>query len=170
MSSSAKITPPEKICSDHNFENFDSGEPVLDDWLRERALENEVSRASRTYVVCSKDRVVGYYALATGAVKLADAPGRVKRNMPNPVPVMVICRLAVDQDYQGRGIGRGLLRDAVLRIIQAAEIAGIRAILVHALSEDSKQFYESCGFRPSPIDVMTLMITLDDAKKALIDT
>lgn len=169
MSSGDTITPPEKICSGHNLEDFDSGEPVLDDWLKRRALRNEASGASRTYVVCSGGRVVGYYALAVGAVESASASGRVKRNMPNPIPVMVIGRLAVDQDHQGRGMGRALLRDGVLRIVQAADIAGIRAILVHALTEDAKKFYERCGFHPSPVDPMTLMITLADAKKALID-
>lgn len=169
MSSDDTITPPEKIYSDHNLKDFDSGEPVLDDWLKRRALRNEADGASRTYVVCSGDRVVGYYALAMGAVASASASGKVKRNMPDPIPVMVIGRLAVDQNHQGRGMGRALLRDGVLRIVQAAEIAGVRAILVHALTEDAKKFYERCGFQPTPLDPMTLMITLPDAKKALID-
>ncbi|MDH5763205.1 MAG: GNAT family N-acetyltransferase [Nitrospinota bacterium] len=169
MSSDDTITPPEKICSDHNLDEFDSGEPVLDDWLRRRALRNEASGASRTYVICSGGRVVGYYALAVGAVESASASGKVKRNMPDPVPVMVIARLAVDQNYQGRGLGRALIRDGVLRIVQAADIAGIRAILVNALSDDARKFYERCGFHVSPIDSMTLMITLADAKKALVD-
>jgi GNAT superfamily N-acetyltransferase len=169
MFSGNTITPPEKICPDHNLDDFDSGEPVLDDWLKRRALRNEASGASRTYVVCSGGRVVGYYALAVGAVESASASGRVKRNMPDPIPVMVIGRLAVDQSHQGHGMGRALVRDGVLRIVQAAEIAGVRAILVHALTEDAKKFYERCGFRPSPLDIMTLMITVADAKKALID-
>lgn len=169
MSSDDTITPPEKICPDHNLEDFDSGEPVLDDWLKRRALRNEAGGASRTYVVCSGGRVVGYYCLAVGAVESARAPGKVKRNMPDPIPVMVVGRLAVDQDYQGRGVGRALLRDGILRVLQAADIAGIRAILVHALSEDAKKFYERCGFYPSPLDSMILMITLTDAKKALVD-
>jgi len=167
MSADDAITSPGKIQAGHNLASFDSGEPVLDDWLRRRALRNEATGASRTYTVCSKGRVVGYYTLAVGAVEAARAPGRVKRNMPDPVPVMVIGRLAVDQKYQGRGMGRALLRDAVLRIIQAADIVGVRAILVHALTDDAKKFYQRCGFRASPIDPMTLMITTADAEKAL---
>ena len=111
--------------------------------------------------------MVGYYALANGGVAQAGATGRVRRNMPDPVPVMVLGRLAVDRAYQGRGIGRGLLRDAVVRTLQAAEIGGIRAILVHAISEDAKHFYESSGFAVSPVDPTTLMITVADAEKAL---
>ena len=114
-------------------------------------------------------RVVGYYALAAGAVAHAEAPGRVRRNMPDPVPVMVIGRLAIDQTAQGQALGSALLRDAVLRIVQAAEIAGIRAILVHAISERAKRFYEKSGFVASPIEPMTLMITVAEARKALED-
>ncbi|MFQ5674005.1 MAG: GNAT family N-acetyltransferase [Nitrospinales bacterium] len=163
------ITPPGKIRADHKLESFDCGKPVLDDWLRRRALRNEAAGASRTYVVCGKGRrVVGYYTLAVGAVEAARAPGRVKRNMPDPVPVMVIGRLAVDRKYQEHGMGRALLRDAVLRIMQAADIVGVRAVLVHALTEDAKKFYQRCGFRASPVDPMTLMITMADAAKALV--
>ena len=162
-----EVTPPEKIQTDHNLESFNSGESVLDDWLRRRAVRNDDTGASRTYVVCSEGRVVGYYTLAVGAVEAIATPGRIKRNMPDPIPVMVIGRLAVDQKYQGRGMGRGLLRDAVLRIIQAADIIGVRAILVHALTEDAKKFYQYCGFRSSPVDPMMLMITVADAVKAL---
>ncbi len=112
-------------------------------------------------------RVVGYYALAVGAVAHAGAPGRVRRNMPDPVPVMVIGRLAVDQAVQGQAIGPALLRDAVLRTLQAGEIAGIRAILVHAISERAKGFYERWGFTSLPLEPMTLMITVAEARKAL---
>jgi GNAT superfamily N-acetyltransferase len=144
----AAIRPPEKLSATHDLSDFDSGEPVLDEWLRQRALHNEASGASRTYVVCVGKTVVGYYTLAVGAVAHAEAPGRMKRNRPDPLPVMVIGRLAVDKNVQRRGIGKGLLRDAVLRTVQAAEIAGIRAILVHAISEPAKRFYEGCGFTP----------------------
>ena len=168
MSGAPGITAPEKLQPDHDLSGFASGTPALDDWLRRRALANEKSGASRTYVVCSESRVVGYYALATGAVAVSAASGRTRRNMPDPVPVMVLGRLAVDAGYQGRGVGRALLRDAILRTLQAADIAGIRAVLVHAISEDAKEFYQRCGFQPSPIDPMTLMITLRDAQQALI--
>jgi len=162
-----RFTPPEKLSSDHDLSHFQCGEPTLDDWLRRRALPNEESGASRTYVLCVENRVVGYYALAVGAVTHADAPGRVGRNMPDPVPVVIIGRLAIDQIMRGQSIGPALLRDAVLRTIQAAEIAGIRAILVHAISDRAKRFYEKWGFIPSPVDPMTLMITLAEAQKAI---
>ena len=162
------LTAPEKLRADHDLSEFECGEPSLDDWLRRRALQNEESGASRTYVVCAGQRVVGYYALAVGAVAHAEAPGRIRRNMPDPVPVMIIGRLAVHKDYQGEKIGPGLLRDAVLRTLQAADIAGIRAILVHAISERARQFYEDCGFIASPMDPMTLMITVVEAVKAFV--
>jgi GNAT superfamily N-acetyltransferase len=162
------LRAPEKLRADHDLLKFECGEPTLDDWLRRRALSNEESGASRTYLVCVGEQVVGYYALAVGAVTHAEAPGRVRRNMPDPVPVMIIGRLAVHKDFQGRKIGPALLRDAVLRTLQAAEIAGVRAILVHAISERARQFYEDCGFTPSPMDPMTLMITVAEAGKAFI--
>jgi GNAT superfamily N-acetyltransferase len=165
----SEIRAPEKLNSEHDLSQFHSGETTLDDWLRKRALQNEESGASRTYVACLEKRVVGYYALAAGAVAHAEAPGRVRRNMPDPVPVMVIGRLAVDQTVQGQALGPALLRDAVLRTLQAAEIAGIRAILVHAISERAKRFYEKWGFIASPIEPMTLMITLAEARKATQD-
>jgi len=154
------LSAHEKLNAGHLLSEFQCGEPELDDWLKRRALNNEASGASRTYVVCSGLRVVGYYALANGAVVHADTPGSVKRNMPNPIPVMVIGRLAIDLNFQGRGIGTALLKDAVLRTAQAAEIAGIRAILVHALSPAAKRFYERLGFVASPTNPMTLMVTV----------
>ena len=162
------LTAPEKLRPDHDLSEFECGEPSLDHWLRQRALQNEESGASRTYVVCAGQQVVGYYALAVGAVAHAEAPGRVRRNMPDPVPVMIIGRLAVHKHFQGRSIGPGLLRDAVLRTLQAADIAGVRAILVHAISEQARQFYEDCGFIASPMDPMTLMITVVEAAKAFV--
>ncbi len=161
-----KLRPPEKLNSSHQIDSFDSGDGQLDDWLKRRALKNELEGASRTYVLCAGELVVAYYCLANGAVAQTSATGRVRRNMPDPIPVMVIGRLAVDRHWQGKGFGRTLLRDAVLRTLQAAEIAGIRAILVHAISEDAKQFYEKCGFNASPVDPMTLMVKVDDAASA----
>ena len=162
-----EIRAPEHLTATHDVAVFDSGVPDLDEWLRKRALANEDTGASRTYVVCAGGRVVGYYALASGGVAQAQAPGRVRRNMPEPVPVMILGRLAVDRSWQGRTLGRSLLRDAVLRTLQAAEIGGIRAILVHAISEEAKRFYQRYGFGESPVDPMTLMMTVADAEKAL---
>lgn len=163
------ISAPVKLDSTHDLSHFRCGEPVLDEWLKRRALQNEEGGASRTYVVCSGKQVVGYYALASGAVAHTGAPGRIKRNMPDPVPMMVIGRLATDSRFQGRGIGPALLSDAVLRTMQAAQIAGIRAILVHAISERAKRFYEKWGFVSSPLDPMTLMITIAEAANSLTD-
>jgi GNAT superfamily N-acetyltransferase len=161
--------PPEKLRPEHDVSSFDCGEPVLNDWLCRHALQNQQSGASSTYVISDKTRVVGYYSLAAGSVARETATGRVRRNVPDPVPVVVLGRLAVDQSLQGQGIGRSLLRDAILRTLQAADIIGVRAILVHALSEQAKRFYESCGFTPSPINPLTLMITisgvLDELRK-----
>lgn len=167
MASKQNITSPEKLRPDHSLKNFDSGKPVLDEWLQKRALRNEETGASRTYVVCIKKQVIGFYALAVGSIEAKKAPGRIKRNMPDPIPLVIMGRLAVDQKYQKVGIGRGLLRDAVLRIVQAADIAGIRAILVHALDDDAKTYYQRCGFHASPLDPMTLMIAVADAIKEL---
>jgi GNAT superfamily N-acetyltransferase len=166
MTGADDIGAPEHLTAEHDIAAFDSGVPVLDDWLKRRALDNENAGASRTYVVSARGRVVGYYALANGAVAQADTPGRVRRNMPEQVPVMVLGRLAVDRAYQGRGIGQGLLRDAILRTLQAAEIAGIRAILVHAISEEANRFYLRHGFVESPVAPMTVMITVADAERA----
>ena len=161
-----ELSAPEHLTPAHDVSAFDSGVQDLDDWLRKRALANEESGASRTYVICAGGQVVGYYALASGGVAQAQAPGRVRRNMPDPVPVMILGRLAMDRRWQGRNLGASLLRDAVLRVLQAAEIGGIRAILVDAISEDAKRFYERHGFRVSPVDPMILMITVADARKA----
>ncbi len=162
------LSAPEKLRANHDLSQFACGEPSLDDWLRRRALQNEESGASRTYVVCAGPQVVGYYALAVGAIAHGGAPGRVRRNMPDPVPVMIVGRLAVHKDYQGKKIGPALLRDAVLRTLQAAQIAGVRAILAHAISEQAQRFYENCGFIASPMDPMTLMITVAEAAKAFV--
>jgi GNAT superfamily N-acetyltransferase len=173
---SGKLYPPEKLNSSHQIASFNSGNGQLDDWLKQRALKNELEGASRTYVLCtdhSTDNTdtgkiaIAYYCLASGAVAQSAATGRVRRNMPNPIPVMVIGRLAVDSHWQGKGIGRALLRDAVLRTLQAADIAGIRAILVHAISEEAKQFYEKYGFTASPLDPMTLMVKVSAAHALL---
>jgi len=166
-SGSEALRAPEHLTAAHDVSAFDCGVADLDEWLKKRALANEQTGASRTYVVCAGGRVVGYYALASGGVAQVQAPGRVRRNMPNPLPVMIVGRLAVDRTWQGRSVGRSLLRDAVMRTVQAAKIGGIRAILVHAISEDAKRFYERYGFQSSPIDPMTLMITVAGAKKAL---
>jgi GNAT superfamily N-acetyltransferase len=167
VSDAETLHAPEPLALSHDLSAFDCGAPELNNWLRQRALKNEESGASRTYVVSVGQRVVGFYCLANGAITHAQATGKVRRNMPDPIPVMVIGRLAVDQGWHKKGIGRALLRDAILRTVQAAEFAGIRAILVHAKSEQAKAFYESCGLRSSPVEPMTLMMTIADARRAV---
>lgn len=168
-SQSDRLSTPEKLSPSHDLSQFQCGEPSLDHWLRKRALQNEENGASRTYVVCSGGRVVAYHALAAGAVAHIEAPGRVRRNMPDFVPVIVIGQLAIDQSMQGQGIGPALLRDAILRTLRAAEIAGIRAILAHAISDRAERFYEKWGFLSSPVEPMTLMITVAEARKAITE-
>jgi GNAT superfamily N-acetyltransferase len=147
--------------------DFCSGEASLDDWLKRRARANQATGASRTYVVCLGSRVVGYYAPASGAITMESAPGRFRRNMPNPIPVAVLARLAVDRDWQGRGIGRALFHDAARRVVQAADAIGIRGIVVYAISEKAKSFYLALGFNTSPHEPRTLMVTLSDVRVVL---
>jgi len=138
---------------------------VLDDWLKRRALANQSSGASRTFVVADQDsRICGYYAMAAGAVSHPLATRGVRRNMPDPVPVMVLARLAVDRRAQGQHLGASLLQDAVNRAVAVSQNAGVRALLVHALHEKAKQFYEHYGFAPSPTHPMTLMLRLSSMK------
>ena len=158
------ISAPTPLTEEHETASFDCGDPLLNEWLHRTALKNERSGASRTFVVCEGMQVVGFYALANGAIQHADATGKVRRNMPDPIPVMVLGRLAVSEAYQSNGIGKGLLKDAILRVIIVAKQAGIRAFLVHAISEDAKQFYLRWGFTESPTNDMTLMLTLKDAE------
>jgi predicted N-acetyltransferase YhbS len=139
----------------------------LNDWLNRRALGNQASGATRCFVVAERERVIAYYALASGAIAASSAIGRVRRNMPDPIPVAVLARLAVDREFQGKHIGRSLLRDALLRIGQAAETIGIRGVIVHAASLEAKAFYQQFGFGESPADPMTLMITLTDLRATL---
>src|SRR5258705_13809638 len=119
---SVRLSPPEKLSAEHDISDFDSGEPILDIWLQRRASQNEAAGASRTYVVCAGAKVAGYYSLAVGAASHEQVPGRIRRNMPDPVRGMILGRLAVDKEFQGQGIGAGLLRAALLRTAQAAEI------------------------------------------------
>ena len=156
-----RLSAPQPLGADHNLSAFASGEASLDDWLRRRALANQLSGASRTYVVIDESRfVVGYYALAAGAVAHQSATGGVRRNMPEPIPVLVLGRLAVAQRAQGLKLGAALLQDAVSRAMAVSENIGVRALLVHALNESARAFYQRYGFQESPVDPMTLMLRL----------
>jgi len=160
-------TAPAPLAPEHRIDAFDSGVAALDAWLTHRARPNEAAGASRTFVMCKDGRVVGYYSLAAASIMHSQATGKAKRNMPDPVPAVLIGRLALDKAWQGKGHGISLLQDAVLRIVGAAETVGVRVILVHAMSEDAKVFYRRFGFRASPVEPMTLMMTVEDVRRML---
>jgi len=145
-----KLQRPTVLTPECNLKTFNSGVESLDRWLRHRAIRNQLSGASRTYVVSApENRVVGYYALASGALAHTYTSGQLKRNMPDPIPMAVLGRLAVDRSMQRKGLGVALLKDAVLRVQQAASIVGIRGIIVHAISKEAQTFYEYHGFKSS---------------------
>jgi GNAT superfamily N-acetyltransferase len=163
-----ELRPPEPLTSHHALDGFDCGEPSLNDWLLRRALQNQLSGASRTFVsIDTSSKVAAYYALASSAIAPAGAPGRFRRNMPDPIPVVVLARLAIAKPYQGHGFGRALFQDAGRRVIQAADSIGIRGLLVHALSGQTKDFYLALGLEPSPLEPLTLMATLADIRTAI---
>ena len=167
MGEISELLPPEPLADHHDIGDVRSGATSLDDRLKRRARANQSSGAWRTYVLCKDKRVIGYYALASGVITVESAPGRFRRNMPNPIPVAVLARLAVDSHWQGRGIGRALFRDAARRMAQAADVIGIRGIVVHAISEEAKKFYLTLGFDASPSEPMTLVVTLSDIRAVL---
>jgi len=156
-----KLHAPQPLTADHQTDAFKCGETSLDEWLKRRALLNQASGASRTFVVLDDNHtVMGYYALAAGAVHHQDATRSIRQNMPDPIPVMVLARVAVDIRTQGMQLGAGLLRDAVDRSLAVAKNTGVRALLVHALHERAKQFYLYFGFQASPVHPLTLMLRL----------
>lgn len=162
------LTSPVLLTKDHDRNFFDCGVPALNDYLKKFALQNQKKHAARTYVATRGNRIVGYYSLAYGSVSLEEAPQKVKSGLPrHPVPVILLARLAVDSAEQGSGLGAALLKDALLRTIQAAEIAGLRAMLVHAKDDSAKRFYEKYGFEPSPIDAYHLFLRLSDILSTL---
>lgn len=156
-----QLSAPAPLAAAHLLDAFECGEPSLDEWLKRRALANQASGASRTFVVAdATGKVMGYYVLAAGGMSHDLATSGVRRNMPDPVPVLVLGRLAVDRSAQGMRLGAALLQDAVKRAAAVAENAGVRALLVHALHDRAKSFYEGYGFQPSPAHPMTLMLRL----------
>lgn len=161
------FTVPALLSADHRTDAFDCGQATLNTWLKRHALANQERGASRTYVVCADDRVVAYYAIAAGSIAHADAIGGVRRNMPEPVPVALLGRLAVDASVQGQGIGKHLLQDAVIRVAQASDVIGMRAIVVDALDVQAKIFYEQYGFVSSPISPFKLMVTIEAVLRQL---
>lgn len=162
---SLRPTAPVPLAAAHRLNGFDCGEAALDRWLKRRAMANQMSNASRTFVVADQNgHVYGYYAMAAGAVARQMATGTVRRNMPDPVPVLVLARLAVDRRAQGMKLGASLLQDAVNRAVAVSPHAGVRALLVHALNGRAKKFYEHYGFQESPMHPMTLMLRLHAPK------
>lgn len=158
---------PEPLSTRHDVAPFFSGSDSLDQWLKGRAAKNQLTGASRTYVASEGKRVVGFYALAAGAVEGGATIGSFRRNMPDPVPVAMLGRLAVDRAWQEKGLGRALVRHACSRVGQAADVIGIRGMVVHALNDGAQKFYQRMGFDPSPRDPMLLMIKLTDLKAGL---
>lgn len=160
----ASFGQPERLSSAHAIAGFKSREPTLDEWLTKSALRNEIGRASRTYVVCApaKPDVIGFYCLANGHVQRDQALKKLQRNAPDPIPVMVLGRLAVSEGWERRGVGKGLLQDAITRTLSAGEIVGVAALLVHAKSEQAAVFYHRAGFHPSPFNPLTLMLSLKE--------
>lgn len=155
------LSAPVPLTTDHDLTDFDCGQPVLDDWLKQRALKNE-SRFSRTYVVCEGARVVGYFCIAAGAVERQAAPGKMRRNAPDSVPVSVIGRLAVSKSHAGRGLGADLLADALRRIVMASQSIGIGAVLIQAKDEAAKRFYLRCAeWLEYPADSRTLFLPIE---------
>ncbi len=161
------ICVPKPLAGRHSLKRFDCGTASLDLWLKKRALRNQTGGASRTFVACENERVIAYYALASSAVGIDVATGKLCRNTPDPVPVVVLGRLAVDRAYQGQGLGRALVQDAGRRVVRAAVEIGIRGLIVHALDDSAHAFYRRLGFDPSPLHPMTLMITLADIRASL---
>ena len=163
----SRYTLPRPIVEDDDTGSFDSGEPSLDDYLRKRALGDHVQGASRCFVTSRSGRVVGYYALASASVQHGSVTGKVRRNMPDPVPVILLSRLAVDRKEQGSCLGQHLLRDAILRSVEASEIIGVRALLVHALNDTARAFYTHFDFEKSPTDPQHLLLLMRDARSVI---
>src|ERR1700748_1145536 len=161
------VSEPVPLTAEHDLSAFDCGEAALNDWLKQRALRNE-SRFSRTYVVCEGNRVIAYFCISAGAVERAAAPGRVRRNAPDTIPVSVIGRLAVSRDYTDKGLGADILSDALRRIALASQSIGIGAVMVHAKGEAAKRFYLRCAeFIEYPEDSRTLFLPIETVIAAL---
>jgi predicted N-acetyltransferase YhbS len=160
------ISPPVPIRPDHITSQFSCGKPPLDDWLKFRALRSE-GRSARTYVVCVAEEVVGYYCIATGSVRIDELPKKLAGDMPSSVPVITLGRLAVNSGYQGLKIGKGLLKDALLRSLQISQQIGCRAVLVHAIDEDAASFYAAFGFVPYPDGSRTFFMPIKKIAAAI---
>ena len=160
---------PESLEARHRLESFDCGKPVLNEWLLRHARQAQGSGSAKTFVVADDDRVVGYFSLTVGQVDTLEAPERIRKGMGQyPIPVVILARLAVSIQDQGRGIGFGMLQDAIRRTLLIAEQAGIRAMLTHPLDEDASSFYTRFGFIASPLSEQQLLLLLKDARHSLV--
>jgi GNAT superfamily N-acetyltransferase len=163
------LKPPSPITAEVDLSDFDCGELSLNAWLKKKALKNHAAGASRCFVLYNGNKAIGFYSLSAGAISHETAPKALRRNMPNPLPILLLGRLAVDKRYHNQGIGQSLLRDAMLRAVNVSSNAGIFVILVHALNVQAKQFYLSRGFVESPLEPMTLMMTMDTVRSILAE-
>ena len=163
------LTPPAPITPNQELAYFDSGELSPNEWLKKRAFKNHATGVSRCFVLCADKHVIGYYSLSAGAISHEAAPKSMRRNMPNPLPVLLLGRFAVDKRYHNQGIGQALLRDAIMRAVNVSSDAGVFALLVHALSDQAKQFYLSRGFVESPLQSMTLFMTIETVRSILVE-
>ena len=164
-----RLAAPAPLEASHRCQEFSCGEPSLDEWLKKRALKNQAAGASRCFVLCAGPMAIGYYSLSAGAIGHEAAPKPMRRNMPDPLPVLLLGRFAIDSRYHNQGLGQALLRDAMLRAVHVAGETGVFAILVHALSEPAKRFYLSRGFVESPLQPMTLIMTLSTIRLILAE-
>lgn len=158
----------EKLRSDHAVERFACGQDDLDRFRVRFALANQSANASQSYVLVSDDGVIGFYTLVVGSVAPANAPERLSKGMARyPIPLMILARMAVDRRWQGKGLGAALVKDAMKRTLSAADIAGIRAMAVHAKDDSARAFYEHFGFEPSPVDPLQLYLLLKDIRRVI---
>ncbi|MBI3682135.1 MAG: GNAT family N-acetyltransferase [Acidobacteria bacterium] len=158
----------EKLRREHDLTEFDCGNATLNAWLEKYAWTNQQADSAKTYVALAEERVAGYYALTTGSVHKHESPGRIAKGLANhPIGIVLLARLAVDKAHQGKGLGKALLFDALTRIEQAADIVGVRAVMVQAIDEAARQFYEHFEFEPSPVDPFQLLLLLKDLRRAI---
>lgn len=163
------ITPPEPLGAHHHRSSFDSGKRELDEWLCNRAQSNEASGASRTFVICIDDTIVGFYSLSAFALHRSTVAGRIRRNMPQPIPAILLGRLAVDRRNQHIGLGSALLRDAMRRVVVTARAVGVRVLVAQAIDEAARRFYAQRGFDPTVTDPMLLVVLVDTIRASLDD-
>ncbi|WP_029408605.1 GNAT family N-acetyltransferase [Thiomicrorhabdus sp. Milos-T2] len=165
-----KITEPTGLNAEHDISSFDCGYEALKEWLQEKALKNHRGDASRCFVICDNNKVVGYYAFSNGSVEHNETPGALKRNMPNPIPVLVMGRLAIDKNYQGQSFGKHLLKDCLLRSIAVSEHVAFKALMIHAIDEKAKEYYLNLGFAESPTNDLTVFLPMKQIRNDYEDS